>query len=554
MRVNGAAPTRTLVFALALVAIATGVAGRMTGLDHKIFWQDEAFSMLRITGHDEPDLYGLFDGRVHPSAELLAIDRLDPQRGFGATLASLREEPQRGPLFYLAARLWADAFGDGVTAMRVLPALLGWAGIALAFFLGRRVAGGTVGGTIFAALVAIAPIELHLSQQVREYVAVTDAILASSWLLLRAFERPTVVRWIAYATGVVVGLFTSPIFIAVVGAHGAVAAVAWRRDGRRAATAWLAATVVAAAIFAPWLAQSFVDARAHAGDLAWLQGAYPARSFALKWAFNIGAVFFDAEFADVRLGVVIVPILVLVAVAVVDAMFPRKSGDAPAAGAEERERMLALALAVCSVVPLVLVDALRHAHFESVTRYQTATWIGIDLLVARALARAVAAPAFRLRACACGALFFLAACGTFCAVFDRSYAVWWDDNEHLDERLVGRVLAAGRTPALVAASKSAGAAPYALVLARYVPAGTLLLLYDVDLPPIAPRAGDTYLFVPRPEVLTALRKRIAPAHEVRNVSPPLGLILPDLRSPADPTATNEIRAENALWKLVDANR
>ncbi|MBD5635576.1 MAG: glycosyltransferase family 39 protein [Candidatus Eremiobacteraeota bacterium] len=499
--------------------------------------------MMRIKRHEEAEFYALFDGRVHPSDDLLAIDRLAPQRGIAATFSSLREEPQRGPLFYLVARLWARLAGDGVVAMRALPALLGIAGIAFAFVLGRRVAGGLTGGAILAALVAVSPIELHLARQLREYGAIADTVLASAWLLLRAFERRSIGRWCAYGASVLVGLFVSPIFGAVAIAHAIVAAYAARRDGRRVFLGWLASVAVAGAIFAPWLVANLGMARAHAGDLSWLHGAYAPRAYALKWAFNIGAVFFDSEFARVRLGLVLVPILAIVALSFYAACTVAYDPVA---------RVLALATTLCSLVPLVLLDIVTHAHFESVTRYQMATWVGIDILVALALTQALAAPS-RRRIAAASALGFLVICGAFSAAFDRAYPVWWDDNEHLDERLVGRVVAAAGAPALVVATKDGEAAPHALVLAHYLPPGTGMLLYGATLPPLPPAPRDVFLFIPTQNVVREVKARVAPARDVRNGSPPLGLSIPDLRSESDAQASAAIRADNALWHVVSTS-
>jgi uncharacterized membrane protein len=530
-----------LVFCIAALAVAAGIGARFERLDHTLAWQDEAFSMLRITGHTQNELYDAFDGRVHAAAALFALDRLAPGRGIGATLASLREEPQRGPLFYLVARLWAGAFGDGLAAMRVLPALLGAGGIGLAFLLGRRLSGGALGGAVLAALVAVSPIETHVARQLREYVALADAILLASWLLVRALERRSFARWAAYAASVALGLYVSPIFAVVLLAHAATTLVAAREAGRGMLARFALACAAALVVFAPWALASAAAGPAHAGDLAWLAGAYTPRALATKWAFNIGAVFFDAEFARTVLGLALGPIFAIV---VLGAVVVARSRAAVAA-------TLAFGLIACALVPLVALDAVRHARFEGVTRYQISTWLGIDVLVALALARLFAASTRGARALATVAFAYLVACGIFCAGFDRRYAVWWDDNEHIDERLVASaIVSAGDAPALVAASKNGSAAPYALVLSRYLPPETTMLLYDASLPPLPPARGPVFLFVPQEAVVRGLERALAPRHALRDVSPPLGYDIPSLRSPAGPGDSDAIRPANTLWRVI----
>ncbi len=62
------ARAKVLVFGLALLALAAGIAGRAAHLDRKLFWQDESATALRVSGHGYADLYPLFDGKPHPVA------------------------------------------------------------------------------------------------------------------------------------------------------------------------------------------------------------------------------------------------------------------------------------------------------------------------------------------------------------------------------------------------------------------------------------------------------------------------------------------------------
>jgi len=535
-RVVSRTDARGLVLALALFAVIAGTAARIDGLSAKLFWQDEAFSMLRITGHVESDLYGLFDGTVRTPESMLAIERLAPGRGIGATLSSLSEEPQRGPLYYTLARVWAGVFGDGIVRMRAFSALLGIAGIGFAFLLGRRIAGGDVGGAMLAALVALAPIDVRFSGQVREYVAIADATLASAWLLLRAFERGSALRWISYAVSLLVGLFVSPLFLTMVGAHLVAACVVARRS-RAQFVAWSLAAGIPFLIFAPWLVQSLAAAPAHARDVSWLLGTYSLSALATKWIFNVGATFFDAEVAHRAFAIVLVPILALVAIALANAF---RRGDAV-------RRALALAMTFAAVALVIGVDLVRHAHYEGVTRYQMTTWVGIEVLVAMLLAAWVGSERRMVRWAGVAAFAFLIACGTFCSIFDRSYALWWDDNEHIDERRVAQTIAAAGAPALVIASDNFGTGEYVLVLARYLPPDTTLLLYHGPFPKLPPFAGNTYAFVPQVRALAELERRLPGG--VRNVSPAIGLTLPDLRSSAEGNAADAARPDNTLWLL-----
>jgi hypothetical protein len=231
---------------------------------------------------------------------------------------------------------------------------------------------------------------------------------------------------------------------------------------------------------------------------------------------------------------VLVPILALVAIAIANAF---RGGDAV-------RRALALAMTFAAVALVIGVDIVRHAHYEGVTRYQMTTWVGIEALVAMLLAGWVGSERRIVRWAGVASFAFLVACGTFCSVFDRSYALWWDDNEHIDERRVAETIAASGTPAFVLASDNLGTGEYVLVLARYLPPGTKLLLYHGPVPALPAFAGNTYAFVPQADALAELERRLP-----RNVSPAIGLAIPDLRSSAEGNAADAARPDNALWLL-----
>ena len=516
---------------VALVAIVLGIVARFDSLDRKVFWTDETFSALRVFGHVQNDLYASFDGKIHAADALLALQRDGARRDARATIASLREEPQRGPLYYLAARFWTRAFGDDVRAMRALSASLGACGIALAFFLGRRVA-GTTGGYLFSALVALSPIEIRFSQQFREYVLVADATLLTAWLLLRALDRPTPARFVAYACAATLALYANPTAAFVLGAQAVVAFYEARARDRTVAIGFASAFAAAACAYAPWaLVAARASDRASSG-VAWAAGSYGLGAVATKWIFNVGAVFFDTEYANARYAIALVPALALVgfaafrAVATVRTSLPSRLG---------------IALVLATIVPFVAFDALRHAHFALVTRYHMSSWIGIDLLVTLALANLLGSErALRRRA---GALAFasVACIGAIAALVDRTYDAWWDNNDHLSERAVGAAIGAG-PPGLVVASDAKDGVDNTFVLVRYLDARTPVLLTDDDAPRVAGATVRAYLFAPSARLARAIGRDLGAAP--RNVSPIPAIAAHDLNAAR---SGDPMRAENALW-------
>ncbi|MBD5655992.1 MAG: glycosyltransferase family 39 protein, partial [Candidatus Eremiobacteraeota bacterium] len=159
----------------AVVAVLLGVGFRFAALNAPLFWQDEEFTALRVTGHLKVDYLQLFDGGVHPVAQIRALESVDASRGVPAVVAALaREEPQHPPLYYALCRLWVGVFGTTPAGFRSFSAAIGSIGIGLAFLLGTTLLGSRVGGAVTASIFALSPIFVLYARQAREYALFAD--------------------------------------------------------------------------------------------------------------------------------------------------------------------------------------------------------------------------------------------------------------------------------------------------------------------------------------------------------------------------------------------
>jgi uncharacterized membrane protein len=510
-----------------VIAIAAGIAARFWGLETRTFWVDEAFSSLRISGHTYVQVTALFDGHVHPATQVASLQ--ETRRGLAATIASvIHEEPQRGLVYYVAASLWSGVFGATIAAERAFSALFGTIGIALGFLLGRRAARSPLGGFVLAALIALSPFQIAYSQQVREYSLFADCILLGAWLLLRALELPNAVRWSAFGVASIFGLYVEPLYVFILLAAALV--VASERPLERAKPAGFAvAAGVALASFIPLAVLNLQAASRTAVGVSWAGTPYAAQAYVIKWIFNIGATFFDAELANRWWAIALVPLLALAAYAVVDAV--RNAGN------RDRSSRLALALSGCTSLPFILADLVKQAHYEAITRYQVATWIGLELALALALTAALSSRDTRLRFGSAIAFAFVLACGATSVVVSRPYPIWWENNQSIDSAAIDAAIPGFLSPIIIAQRP---AAVEVLALGRYLYSHDRLLLgsdgpFAIDL-----RSGPYYAFLP-----DATLKSMLSAHgQIYNVSPPSRSPVPALAR--DPQGLGD--PKNALWK------
>jgi Dolichyl-phosphate-mannose-protein mannosyltransferase len=162
-----------------LAAVLVGAAAlRISTLDLQSFWYDEAFTPVRV---------------LHT--------------GLGATLRSMVHSENSPPLWYLIA--WVDVrlFGDGEIALRLPSALAGIGTVALAWAIGRELAGRRC-ALVCALLVACSPLFVWYSQEARVYALFAFTSALAMLCCLRARREPTPARMAAFALSGVLALVT----------------------------------------------------------------------------------------------------------------------------------------------------------------------------------------------------------------------------------------------------------------------------------------------------------------------------------------------------------
>ena len=92
---------------------------------------------------------------------------------------------------------WIAAFGDSIDAMRSLS-VLAMAGAAACVTLAGRKLAGTGPGLLAGLVFALMPSVSRFAQEARSYALEVLVATLAALLLLRALDRPSVPRWVAY--------------------------------------------------------------------------------------------------------------------------------------------------------------------------------------------------------------------------------------------------------------------------------------------------------------------------------------------------------------------
>ncbi|MBC5799321.1 MAG: glycosyltransferase family 39 protein [Candidatus Eremiobacteraeota bacterium] len=389
-----------------------GIGFRYSNALHKIYYQDEAVTSLRLAGFTLHDYDQLFNRRPHTFGEIHRLVRPAPGRGVVDTVRSLAsEDPQHPPAFYALAAVWVRAFGSTPLWTRLLAVGLSLTALPLMYALAFELFASRSVSLIATALLAVSPFFILYAYQAREYGLLSSAILLSSVLFLRAVRLGGARRWCWYALSLAFGMYTYLLFGLVIAAHAIAVIERARRNPRLLAT-FAAATCTGLMLAVPWL-WIFLRNRSVANeDVSWATSAYPLPFMLAKWGFYATATFFDLEYAFARFAIFAALVAVIIVIASVHLVRRENSGAA----------IFVVSMGGLAFLALALPDMLLHHRFSTIARYLVPTWLAIVLTVAAFLGH------WKRKQLAVATFALLLAGGVLSDAVSARSTSWWENN------------------------------------------------------------------------------------------------------------------------------
>ena len=164
---------RTVTAVVLLLVLATGL--RLFHLRERVVWFDESVTML-IAKADSAD----------------------------AAFVAARDEGH-APLFNLLMHFWTRV-APGEEGARWLSVLLGVAAVATVFAIGNALAGRTT-GLLAALFLALCPLHVWYSQEIRMYALQTLLVCLSFLFMFLTLERPKPAWWVLYVIATTLSLY-----------------------------------------------------------------------------------------------------------------------------------------------------------------------------------------------------------------------------------------------------------------------------------------------------------------------------------------------------------
>ncbi|PMB22033.1 hypothetical protein CEN45_13215, partial [Fischerella thermalis CCMEE 5198] len=247
-----------------VVLVIFGIFFRFVNIDGKVYSLGETDTLLRISGYTTTQVkQQLFNGKVINKQAFAKFQSLNPEKNFGDTIKSLAiDNPRHPPFYYLLTRFWVQLFGDSITTIRSLSAVISLSVFPCAYWLCRELFKVPLSlPGIAIALLAISPIQIIYAQEAQEYILWEVTILLSSAALLRALrlestqlkEESYILNWGIYTFTLALSLYTFLLsgFVAI--AHLfyviAIAKFRWNQTFQR----FLISSLLGFVIFSPWI-------------------------------------------------------------------------------------------------------------------------------------------------------------------------------------------------------------------------------------------------------------------------------------------------------------
>ncbi|MFB2982309.1 glycosyltransferase family 39 protein [Microseira sp. BLCC-F43] len=435
---------------LVIALLALGIFCRFVNLDQKAYWLDEAFTSLHLSGYSDREVENqIVNGGIVSVAELLKYQYPSPEKTVFDTVDRIAETaPELPPLYFAIARFWLQLFGNSITALRSLSAIISLLVFPSIYWLCLELFKSPSVGWIALALIAVSPFHVLFAQEARPYSLWTVIILLSNASLLRAMRLQTKLSWNAYAVTVILGLYTHLFSALLFFTQGVYAVLSQRFRLTKTLICYGIASVISLIAFAPWLYPAIITISRYPKQP--VEAATTAYTITLvkRWIRGVGLFFADFSIDETSglIAVILFSILLLFILALVGySIYYLFINNTPNVGL-----FVLISIAIPPLV-IILLDLMQGQIRSTISRYFVSSGLFVQLTVAYLLAnklgktyeRPLKHQQWKIAAIA------LLSVGVLSCVTISQSPVWWTKAEDKNNHKVAEIINKAKKPLIV---------------------------------------------------------------------------------------------------------
>ncbi len=363
---------------LVVILLIMGVFFRFANIDLKLYWCDEVYTSLRMSGHLQQEMdRRLRDGSLISINDLHKYQYPDREKNTLDTIKGLiAEESQLSPLYFVLVRWWVELFGNSIAVIRSFSAFISLLSFPCLYWLCLELFGSRLVGWMAISIVAVSPVHIVYAQEARPYSLSIVAVLLSSAALLRAVRCQTKKSWGIYAATLTLGLYTQLFFGFAIVAQSIYVIWIERWKLTKQLTNYMVAVGVGVLTFIPWI-WIFIT-HPTPGNLAWVNTKQTLLEITIRWVGIISRAFIDFGIGpndSFALKIGVMPLVLIVFVLIIYAIyFICRQTSKPV-------WLFIITLIGSICLPLMLLDFGLGKRYGT-TRYILPSTIGMQLAVA----------------------------------------------------------------------------------------------------------------------------------------------------------------------------
>ncbi|MBD2493013.1 glycosyltransferase family 39 protein [Nostoc sp. FACHB-280] len=482
---------------LVISILILGIYFRFVNLDKKVYWTDEVYTSLWLSGHPSTEIIEKFyNGEVVNVGILQQYQQVNPAQGISSAMVRLAiEDSQHPPLYYFLAWFWSAWFGNSVAVIRSLSAVISVFSLISIYYLCRELFALSLTRWMSVSLIAISPFHILYAQEAREYSLWTLTIIFANYTILLALRKKTFTSWVIYAVSLILSFYTFLFSIFVVLGHGIYILGINGFKKTQSLIAYLLSVTVTIIAFIPWLIviyQGKISGRIQRLD--WIKEATSLPALIGKWLLNITRIFLDWVIINDNISFKAIIWLIpftLVIVILISYGFYYLYRSTP-----KTTWLFIFTLTLTTAIALIIPDIISGGRRSGVARYLIPTFLGIQLTVAHLLAsKLVALQSIKRQNIWRLMTIFIISCGVISCVILSPEDIWWNKGAANNLRLnqVAAVINQTSQPVLVSDANF----PYILGLTHIVNADVNFQLTTQPQNLVIPKATDNlFLFYP----------------------------------------------------------
>lgn len=362
---------------LLVIILVLGLFFRFANLDGKVYWSDENFTSLRVSGYTAEEYTKILDGNELGIKDFQKYQRLNSEKNWPDLVNGLAvEEPQNPPVYFMMVRFWVQWFGESATITRSFSAAISLLSLPCIYWLCHELFGLPIVGAIAMALLASSPLHVLYAQEARPHSLWTLTILLSGAALLRAMRLGTKLNWSIYAVALALSLYTYMFSALVAIGHGIYVVVNSGFRFTKTVRNYLLACLGGILLFSPWILAIVTSVSNTQQTTSWTNLKVSLILLIKTWLLNLSRCFIDFDYNFITRNYLMYLVMALVTIMVgYSIYFLVKS-------APRKIWLFILTLMGVTAMALILPDLIVGGRRSSVVRYVIPCYLGIQLAIA----------------------------------------------------------------------------------------------------------------------------------------------------------------------------